>query len=185
MATSPHFDDHLLIEPGKPLGVSGKEAQSILESANSAVKELGDVKAPYDGILEAWPRKKDQEPVPVRCLRWADNGELMGDKVPMLDKTGAVGTQVADQTTGLNDKSGDDDKPDVDGFIKFRDCVGRRFRFPYKEVKKWKVSLIFFIFFIYLFFPKTLTPELPSTYLWDYILYTKSLLHTSTSFSSK
>lgn len=146
MASSPHddthvsfnFSDDLLVEPQNAPSASGKETQSIRESGEDGVKQLGNVKPPHDGVLEGGLQKEEQEPDKIWSFRCADNGDLMTDKVPMLDKTGAAGTRVANQAVGLNGKSGDDSL-EVDGFIEFKDCVGRRFRLPYKGVKKWKV----------------------------------------------
>src|SRR6266480_4373076 len=139
MATSPHddtrisnFGDHLRVAPA-----SSKETPSILESTNNAVKQFVDVKPSHGDVLEGGPQKA--EPETIWSFKCADNGDLMRDKVSILDKTGATGTQVAGQTVGLNSKSGVDDNHEVDGYIEFKDCMDRRFRFPYKGVKKWKV----------------------------------------------
>src|SRR5215469_16731709 len=123
------FDNHLLVEPRNPLGISGKILQSIPESANNHVKP------PHD-VLEYELRKEEQGPDSLKCV---DNGNLMRDKVSILDKIDVDGKQV-DQTTSSSGKFGDDDNPGLEGFIEFKDCVGRRFKFPYKGIKKWKVK---------------------------------------------
>src|SRR5262249_32470580 len=81
-------------------------------------------------------RKEEQDPDILKCV---ENGNLLRDKVSILDKIDVDETQV-DQTTNSNAKSGDDDNPGFDGFIEFKDCLSRKFKFPYKGIKKWKVK---------------------------------------------
>jgi hypothetical protein len=159
MASSPHedthvsnFGDHLLLEePQNAPSGFGKETQSMKESSNNEVKQFGEVKPPHDGVLEGGPRKEEQEAETIWSLKCGDNGDLMRDKVSIFDKTGAAGIKVADQTVS---KSGGDENTEVDEFIEFKDCLGRRFRLPYKGVKKWKVIS---------FSQKNLIHGLPST----------------------
>ena len=139
MAASPHddtrisnFGDHLRVERQNPPSASSNETPSILESS-----EFLYAKPSHGDVLEGGPQK--EEPETIWSFKCADNGDFMRDYVSMLDKTGAAGTQVPGQTVGLNSKSGVDDNHEVDGYIEFKDCMDRRFRFPYKGVKKWKV----------------------------------------------
>jgi hypothetical protein len=130
---SDDFDDFLQPQPRNPLDTSSKETQSTPESLNSHVKPH------HDDVLDRTLRKVEQDPEQIQSFAFGHNGDLMRDKVSVLDKIDKNETQVAAQTVDPNKKSGDDDGHEVDGFIEFKDCIARKFKFPYKGIKKWKV----------------------------------------------
>jgi hypothetical protein len=127
------FDDFLQPQPQNPLDVSSKETQSTPESLNS------NLKPPHDDVLDRTLRKVEQDPEQIQSFECGHNVDLMRDKVSVLGKIDTNETQVAAQSIDPNNKSGDDDGHEVDEFIEFKDCVARKFKFPYKGIKKWKV----------------------------------------------
>lgn len=133
MATRPHEDTDVPFNFGDhPQSVSGKETPLMPEPANCTVKQPADVKPSHDDIFVGGQLKEEQEPEKIWSSICGDNGDLMKDKV-------SAGTQIGDQTFSLNGKPGGEHNPEMDGFVEFKDCIGRKYKFPYKNVRKWKV----------------------------------------------
>ena len=127
------FDD-LLQQSSNELHSSNKETKSTSNPPKN------DPKLPPCDLHVCYLQKDNENPEQNQTFASGHNGASVRDKVSGHEKIDLNGIQDVDQVTDSNNKSGDDDdNHEIDGYVEFKDCVGRKFKFPYKGIKKWKV----------------------------------------------